>query len=47
MFKDTDYEEILKFKNPIFVDLRSEGEFEEGTIPGAGGGGESCIADDL
>lgn len=35
MFKGTDYEEILKFKNPIFVDLRSEGEFEEGTIPGA------------
>ena len=35
MFKGTDYEEILKFKNPIFVDLRSEGEFEEGTISGA------------
>lgn len=35
MFKGTDYEEILKFNNPIFVDLRSEGEFEEGTIPGA------------
>ena len=35
MFKGTDYEEILKFNNPIFVDLRSEGEFEKGTIPGA------------
>lgn len=35
MFKATDYEEILKFKNPIFIDLRSEGEFEEGTILGA------------
>ena len=35
MFKGTDYEEILKFKNPIFIDLRSEGEYEEGTIPGA------------
>lgn len=35
MFKATDYEEILKFKNPLFIDLRSEGEFEEGTILGA------------
>ena len=35
MFKATDYEEILKFKNPIFIDLRSEGEFEDGTILGA------------
>lgn len=35
MFKATDYEEILKFKNPFFIDLRSEGEFEEGTILGA------------
>lgn len=35
MFKATDYKEILKFKNPIFIDLRSEGEFEDGTILGA------------
>ena len=35
MFKPTDYEEILKFNSPLFVDLRSEGEFEEGTISGA------------
>ena len=35
MFKPTDYEEILKFKNPLFIDLRSEEEFEEGTISGA------------
>lgn len=35
MFKGTDYEEILKFKNPLFIDLRSEGEFEGGTIPAA------------
>lgn len=35
MFKATDYKEILNFKNPIFIDLRSEGEFEDGTILGA------------
>ena len=35
MFKPTDYEEILKFNNPLFVDLRSEEEYEEGTIPGS------------
>ena len=35
MFKATDYKEILKFKNPIFIDLRSEGEFEDGTMLGA------------
>lgn len=35
MFKATDYKEILNFKNPIFIDLRSEEEFEDGTILGA------------
>ena len=35
MFKPTDYEEILKFNSPLFIDLRSEEEYEEGTISGA------------
>ncbi|WP_138160135.1 tRNA 2-selenouridine(34) synthase MnmH [Peptoniphilus catoniae] len=35
MFKANDYEEILKFNKPLFIDLRSEGEFKAGTIPGA------------
>ncbi|WP_127016040.1 tRNA 2-selenouridine(34) synthase MnmH [Anoxybacter fermentans] len=33
--KDIKVEEALKLKNPIFIDVRSPGEFAEGTIPGA------------
>ncbi len=35
MFKGIDYIETKKFKKPIFIDLRSEGEFLEATIPGS------------
>ncbi|RVU55497.1 tRNA 2-selenouridine(34) synthase MnmH [Anaerosphaera multitolerans] len=33
MFKAIDYKETLNFKNPLYIDLRSEGEFFAFTIP--------------
>ncbi|SHH09767.1 tRNA 2-selenouridine synthase [Anaerosphaera aminiphila DSM 21120] len=35
MFRSTEYEESLNFENPLYIDLRSETEFENSTIPGA------------
>ena len=33
MFKGNNYEEILKFNAPLFIDLRSNKEYMDGTIP--------------
>ena len=35
MFRDVSVEEAMQMDNSIFVDVRSEGEFKEATIPGA------------
>ncbi|WP_036730266.1 tRNA 2-selenouridine(34) synthase MnmH [Peptoniphilus mikwangii] len=35
MFKSTEFFETLEFKNPLYIDLRSEEEFSNETIPGS------------